>query len=136
MADLTITAANVGVSTKSTKLIIVQVGEAVTQGQPGYATSDDEYFRADADDTELKAKASGIFMTAAAANKYAIFATGGSVDVGATLAIGETYVVSDTVGGIKPIGDLASGDYVTHLGVASATNQLDIDINATGAQVP
>jgi hypothetical protein len=35
-----------------------------------------------------------------------------------------------------PIDDLSSGDYSTILGTASTATQLDLNIRASGAQVP
>ena len=138
MADVSITAANVGISGASVKLAAVQVGEAVTQGQPGYLNAaDSKYYQADANDTAAKAAAVGVFLSPAALGGYAILAkTGSTVDLGATLTVGETYVVSDTKGGVKPIGDLATDDYVTRLGTASAADALPLNIDATGVVVP
>ena len=53
---------------------------------------------------------------------------------GAILTKGETYCVSDAAGGICPIGDVGSGEWVTILGVASDTSTLDVDIKATRIQ--
>lgn len=51
---------------------------------------------------------------------------------GATLVVGQAYVVSATAGGIAPYSDLLSGDYVSILGVASAATKLKLNIWATG----
>lgn len=138
MADLSVTAADVGVSDSSGSLIIVQAGEAVTQGQPGYLDSNDsKYYQTDADASATAANAAGVFMTAASADGYAVLArTGVTVDLGATLTVGETYVVSPNKGGIMPVGDLATGDYVTTLGVATTASKLPLDISASGVAVP
>ena len=135
MADLTITAANVGVAADSARVRVVQVGEAVTQGQPGYLSAG-KYYQADADNTAATAAATGIFLTAAGIDGYAVFATGGSILIGATLTLGELYVVSATKGGIAPIGDLTSGDYTTVLGVASSTSALTLAPSASGVAKP
>ena len=135
MADLSITAANVGVNETAAQIQIVQAGEAVTQGQPAYQTAA-KYYQADANDTEAKAEALGVFLTPAAIDGYAAIVTRGKVNLGATLAVGETYVVSATKGGIAPIADLTTGDYVTILGVASAADSIDLNIQPSGIQKP
>jgi len=140
MADLSQTAANVGVNDASTVIAAVQVGEAVTQGQPGYLNdADSKYYGCDgtnATGAAAKAEAAGIFLTPAAADGYAAFAfSPGNVDLGATLTVGETYVVSGlTAKAIGPLSDLAAGDWVTILGVADAADNLVMDILASGMQ--
>jgi hypothetical protein len=61
---------------------------------------------------------------------------GGDIDVGATLAVGETYIVSRTAGAIAPIGDLLSSDYSTILGTATATNKLAFRPIVSGVEKP
>ena len=138
MADLTITAANVGISGSGSNTRVVQVGEAVTQGQPGYLlTTDGKYYQTDADDTAAKAVAAGIFLTAASTDGYAVLAMPGStINLGATLAVGTVYVLSGTKGGICPAADLATGDYTTILGVATTTSSLVLNFIVSGVQVP
>jgi hypothetical protein len=63
---------------------------------------------------------------------YFIMATSGPIDLGATLTVGETYYVSDTAGAIMPSADVSSGEYVTALGVATAADTINLDINASG----
>lgn len=135
MADLTITAADMGVADLGVATRIVQAGEAVTQGQPGYP-SGGKYYQCDADDTSATAAATGIFLTPAGIDGYAIFATSGTILIGATLVVGELYVVSATKGGICPIGDLTTGDYVTILGVASSASTLALDPSPSGTVKP
>lgn len=136
MADLTITAANVAIGGSDSQTKIVQVGEAVTHGEPLYRlSSDGKYYLGDADDA-AKDDVSVLALTAAALDGYALVLTGGPVSFGAILTVGEIYVLSDTPGGIKPEGDLGSGDYVTILGVASTTSLLTWKVNASGIAIP
>lgn len=140
MADLVQTAANVGVNDLSTVIAPVQVGEAVTQGQPGYLnTTDGKYYACDATSgtgSAAEAEAAGIFLTPAALDGVAAFAfTPGNVDLGAVLTVGETYVLSGlTAKAIGPLSDIGSGDWVTILGVATAADNLAMDIKASGTQ--
>lgn len=124
MANLSQTAANVALGSATTRTRVVQAGEAVTQGQPVYLkTSDSKYWKADANASADTAKAVGIALTPASANGYLVIqeGSGGLVNLGATLTVGETYVVSATSGAIAPIADLTTGDYPCILGVATTT---------------
>ena len=136
MADISVTAANVGLAENGVGTRQVQVGETVTQGEPLYLkTSDNKYWLADAD-VAASAVVAGIALTPAAADGYVVMATSGAVDVGGTLTVGETYIVSATAGGIAPIGDLSSSDYLSILGVATATDTLDINLYISGVAKP
>lgn len=135
MADISITAASVKLGASTTPTKLVQYGEAITQGQPIYKlASDGKYYRCDANDGVAKAYAAGIAITPGATDDYGLIATPSStpgkslVNLGATLTVGEVYVVSATVGGIAPDADITSGQFVTVLGVASSTSLLDLQI--------
>jgi hypothetical protein len=54
--------------------------------------------------------------------------------VGTTMAVGEPYVVGGTAGDIVPETDLTTGDYVSRLGTAASTTQLDLSVKVTGIQ--
>jgi hypothetical protein len=135
MADLSQTAANVKLKS-ATQVTVGIAGESLTQGQPVYLSSS-KWYRCDANDTAAKAVAAGIALTPSATDGYVIIApNGATVDLGATLTVGQTYVVSSNVGAIAPIGDLATGHYVTTLGVATAAGSIPLNITVSGVQVP
>jgi hypothetical protein len=114
----------------------VLCGATVSIGQT-LVYSTDKYVLADANASAALAAAEGIAFNPSVNNGYVVIIVGGSIIlVGATLAVGKTYVVSDTAGGIMPIDDLSSGDYSTILGTASTTTQLDLNIRASGVQAP
>ena len=137
MPDLTITPANVALTGTGALTQLVQVAVAVAQGDVGYLdVATGKYRLADADLSEAAANAAGVFLTPAGIDGYALIALSGPVNVGATLTVGEIYVVSGNPGKIAPEGDLATPDWVTILGVATAANTLDINIVASGAQIP
>jgi hypothetical protein len=116
----------------------VTYGATVAAGSTVYFDSaNNEYPLADCDATVLTAATKGIAVTPGVDGGQGYIAKGGSIVlVGATLVVGETYIQSDTAGGLKPIGDKASGDFVTIIGTASTTTQIDLAINATGTQAP
>lgn len=138
MADLTITAANVAVKDATlTQMSLVTYGETVTQGMPVYLnTGDGEYYKADADNTATTATVAGVAVTPGGDGEPGLICTEGPLDVGATLTVGEIYVLSGTAGGIAPEADLASLDYVSILGVATAADTLTINLINSGVQIP
>lgn len=140
MADLTQTPANVSIG-NGVYTNIVTAGEAITQGMPVYQNAlNSKYFQCDAD-AEDDAAAKGIALTPSSADGDVFVlaytqGSSGSVDLGATLTVGEAYVVSTNKGAIAPIGDLTTGDYVTVLGIASAADNLLLNINVSGVVKP
>ena len=136
MADLTITAADV-LKTTTTKTYQGVAGATVTAGQPVYADAADsgKYKPADADASATSA-AIGIATHGAAAGQPLIVAQYGSLTLSAVMTAGEVYCVSTTAGGIAPVGDLTSGNYVTVLGVATTTSNLKLGLNASATAKP
>ena len=138
MADLTITAAQV---LKSTGAVVEtgNAGETITQGQSVYRkAADKEIYKADANVAAAEAAAVGIALNSAADGQPIKFQTDGSITLGAGAAPveGTVYVVSATAGGIAPVADLVSTNYVTTLGVGNGSNGIDMILKATGSQVP
>lgn len=112
--------------TEDTVVAKVKVGEAVGLAATVYLASTGVYMLSDADDP-TKAVVDGITMTTGTTDGYCLIATSGTVVlVGATLGITETYIASDTPGGIKPIGDKALGDIVTYVGIGGSTTLLQL----------
>lgn len=131
MTTLTITDANVGVY-ENTITERIQIGEAAGRGVPMYFDrTQNLWFKADAD-ASGKDGVKCITVTSGAINEWVEAAFGGDIDLGATLTVGETYVLSSDVGLIEPIGDLSGSDKVTILGTASAADKLQMNIVATG----
>lgn len=131
MANLGINAANVAID-NTTQYTRVQFGEAVVQGQVVYTEpADGKYYKARATTVALAA-ARGIVVTPAPLNGYGLIVTSGNMNLGAALVVGETYVVSATAGLICPIADLVLGNVVTHLGVASSTSIIPVNVSRTG----
>lgn len=130
MADLTITASNV-VPTNPAAGRVYTAGEAVTAGQVVYQHTDDKAYKADTS-TAAKAAAKGITLNAAAAGQPVSVLESGPLAFGAILTAGQVYCVSDTAGGIRPVADNGSGDYVTVLGIATSTSVLNVDISQSG----
>lgn len=136
MTDLTITAANVVAGANAVKKHVT-AGETVTAGQTVYMdVTTRKYVKADADGAAALRVPEGIALNGASDGQPLTIQTEGDITIGATLTVGEIYVMSDTPGGIMPEGDLEAGDYVTVLGVAKSASVLALKINASGAAVP
>jgi len=124
MANLTITAANVGIG-DNTFLQQIVVGEAVTIVQPVYLSSDGKWYKANANSRDAAA-ARGLTFCKAAANGKCYVLIVGEISLGAILTKGVQYAVSATSGLICPVGDLGSGKFQRILGVAKDTEILSV----------
>ena len=138
MADITVTAGSV-VATSGSSIQRVTFGATIVQGKALYLdTSDNEWKLANCETSLVTAGRDGIAvsLSSGADGQEGVIWLGGShINLGATLAVGTAYYVSVT-GGIMPVGDLATADYVTLLGIATTTALLKPSINVTGVQVP
>ena len=133
MADLTITVADVK-KTDSTSIAEGIAGATITAGQPVYkdSTASNKLKPADAD-VLAAAAAVGIALHGASADQPLKYATSGNLTLSAVMTAGAVYVVSTTAGGIAPVADLGSGDYVTLLGIATSTTNLKLSISVSAS---
>ena len=129
MADLTITVANVIAGSGATRETGT-AGEAIAAGKACYkAAATGKYMLADSNSATPEArKASCIALNAAALNQPLTVQKGGDITLGATLTPGAGYYLSDTPGGICPVADVGTGEYVCLLGLAKSASVLSIDI--------
>jgi hypothetical protein len=136
MADLTITAASVVAGTNA---IVAEgmAGEAIVAGKSVYLSSTTKkWMLADSNSATAEARrAHGIALNGAALNQPVDVLKEGPITIGATLTAGLDYYVSDTPGGICPRADLASGEYVCLLGLASSTTVLNVGIQFPNVQL-
>jgi len=133
MADLTITATDVNIVSDSFAERVL-AGESLTPGQAVYQNASDlKYYKADCD-TVSTATVSGVCVSYAAADAYVYIlnSLNSVIDIGATVSVGEIYVVSDTAGNIMPNTDLTSGQYVSVIGYGSDTNEITMNIYNSG----
>lgn len=136
MADLSITAANV-VAGANAIIERGTSGETVAAGKVVFLdfSTTGKWLLADADAVTAAARGQGklgIALNGASLNQPLAVATDGEVTLGAVLTAGVDYYLSDDAGGICPQGDLASGDYVTLVGVALSTTVLKLRVTYTG----
>lgn len=139
MADLVTVAANVGFKSLGVPGIAAVVfGEQVDPGEVVYRSTDNKYYKAQATTAVTSGGTSGALGIAltysAAGDAYGVIATNGSdVYLGVNATKGVTYVVSDAAaGGVAPLADLLSGDFVTQIGVGNDDNTIRLNFNATG----
>jgi hypothetical protein len=133
LADLTITATSVVKGTGAQLDYTRVFGETVTAGMPVYLKeSDGKYWKSQSDGTSAEAEALGIAINGGAAGQPAVVQTGGQLTIGATVAAGVFYYVSNTAGGICPVADLGTADYVTAICYGISTSVVVVLPVATG----
>lgn len=130
---ITVDPATVAISSANAVVKTVQAGEAISHGQPVYL-SGGKYYLADANASEASAAAVGVSLGSAATDGYFALIESGLYDSGATVTKGTVYVVAAVAGDIVPASDLATGDWITVLGIAVDASNISLAINATGYQ--
>jgi len=127
IADLIITAANVIAGTSPTIDRSKFAGETITAGMSVYVkAADGKVYMAKDTGTAEQATLFGVALHAALAGQPIDVQTGGPITIGATVVVGTIYQVSSTFGGIAPVADGASTQYVSLLGVAINTTQIQL----------
>lgn len=137
MADLSITPANVEPGTTPTPNIgEATAGVAIDAGEALYLDPTDNNQAALADaDASATARAKGVAITTSAAGQPVKYVRSGELILGAGVTTeGVVYVVSTTAGGIAPVADLGSGDFVTVIGVGTGTDRLAVSIHDSQAE--
>lgn len=131
MADLVVVATNVkpGASAVTKRAI---AGEAITAGQGVFIAVDGQIELAEKDLTAADAAAVGISLNDAAVDQPVEYAITGDVNMGAILAVGQTYIVGAAAGGIAPEADAAVGNFTTVLGIATTASNLKLGILQSG----
>jgi hypothetical protein len=137
MADLTVTATSVVKGTGAITETLI-AGAAITAGQSLYKDASDanKAKLTDADSATAAARVfHGIALNGAASGQPVVVQTGGIITIGATVAVGVAYYLSDTAGSICPFADLESGDYPTIIGIGVSTTQIKIGPLAAGVVI-
>lgn len=132
MADLSVTAANV-IKGSGASVITGTAGATVTAGQTVYLDSSTSTYKlAKADASATSTPAAGIALNGAANGQPLSVLTAGNINPGATATVGQVYVVSAAVAGnIAPYADLASGNYVAILGVATTASNIFVNMSGS-----
>ena len=106
----------------------------MTAGQAVYLDpADDRYKLADSNAAAAEARTvRGIALHGSLAGQPLTIHRSGDLTLGAVLTAGSAYYLSDTPGGICPVADVGTGEYVTLIGLAKTTSVLDVSIQNTG----
>lgn len=136
-ADLTITAASVKKGANAQVLNGI-AGETISAGQPLYqAAASGKYLKADANSATAEVRAPKcIALHAASLDQPIQCQNKGLITIGATVTVGQAYVLSATAGGVAPISDLTAGDYPSLLGFATTAAVVDLNIVSAGVAKP
>lgn len=136
MADITLTPANVVAGSDSSAVTGV-AGETIAAGKAVYLSSTTKkWMLADSNSATAEArKATGIALNGASLNQPIAVHKAGDITIGGTLVAGTAYFLSDTPGGICPLADVGSGEYICQLGLAKSTTVLHVDIQFPGVSL-
>jgi hypothetical protein len=131
MADLVVIAANVKPgSDLVTKRGIA--GETISAGDSLFIATDGELELCEKDQAVADAACVGVAVNDAAALQPVEYGITGTIDMGAILAIGQTYIVGAGPGGLAPEADAAVGNFTTVVGIATTANILKLGILQSG----
>jgi hypothetical protein len=137
MADLSITPSAVALQSGST--FDGTAGATITAGQVVYYDTATSKLKladsnvAGASGADL-AVIRGIALHASLDGQPLRIQTDGVIAIGATVVLGESYVLSDTPGGIHPVSDIDTGatQYVSWLGIGTTVAQITLKFFNSG----
>lgn len=134
MTDLSVTAANCVPGAGAVIDKHSNAGETIAAGKAVYLDpTSKKWMLADSNSATVAARtAGGIAVCSASLNQPLSVLKSGPITLGATLTANTPYYLSDTPGGICPVADVGSGEYLCQIGIASTTALMNIDIQATG----
>ncbi len=136
MADLTITAANV-IADSRARISEGVAGATITAGKVIYIDPVSDTLKlADSNSSTAAARSPvGIALHGAFAGQPLQFAESGPVTMGAALTPGVVYYLSDTPGGICPVGDVGDAEYAVILGIAISNSVLKFKVLESGVAI-
>ncbi len=135
MADYTIVPADVKISGSNVRATTVVAGEAISEGQLVYLDTVSGKYKLALATAEASANVVGVSVTSAATDGYFLMQSSRNYFAGTTLVAGDPIYLSATAGAICPHADLASTNYVTLLGHAISTSEIEISIDVTGIAI-
>lgn len=133
MADISVTASAV-IAGANAVIEAGVAGATITAGQAVYKdATTGRYGLADADHATAGVRdAIGISLNGASDGQPLKIIKEGDLTINAVLTANTVYILSGAAGGIAPLADLSSGEYLAVLGAASSTTVLKVKINKTG----
>ena len=138
MADLTQTPGNIANGSSEQYLVIGTAGEALTAGDLIYqdSTDNNEWKKTD-NSTAAASNFGGMAMASVSDGNPLVvlrLQKGVLVNPGATVAVGEIYVVSSNSGKWAPVSDLALDDYMSVIGLGVTTSLIQCAPLVSGYQ--
>jgi len=134
MANLSITVLDV--KRVSGNFEVVTAGETIVQGQVLYLDTSDSKYNLTINSSEATTKAAGIALCAGGDGQPIIIQTDGDITIGATVVVGEIYLVSGAPGAIAPEEDVTVTKFVTVLGVGISTTVIRLNIDPYPVAIP
>ena len=133
MTDLVITAANV-VPGANSKQETGTAGEALAPGKLIYkAAATNKWMLSDSNSATAEARTpTAVCLTGSGLNQPVVAHRSGLLTIGAAVAANTPYFASDTPGGICPIADVGTGEYMTEVGIAVSATVIDVSFKSTG----
>lgn len=133
MADIVITPSAVLAGSNAERDAGI-AGETITAGKAIYlAAATNRWMLADSNAASAEARqAKAIALNGASAGQPVAFQKSGDITIGGTLVAGQAVYLSDTPGGLCPLADVGTGEYVVLIGLAKTTGVLSIDIQYPG----
>lgn len=135
MADLTIAAGGYPYEPGATTQRVT-TGAVITAGSTIYLDSSSLAQLSDANASATTGHVDGIATHTADNGAGLTILVEGTLTLGGTQTIGTVLVQSANAGKIAPVGDLATGHYVSTLGVVVNATQASIKLLNSGVQVP
>lgn len=136
MADLVVVPANVELISGPQETAVA--GASITAGDVIYEDRADNYEHkpADADAGTPTTPVKGIALHDAEDGQPVTFAKpGAKVELGVATTVGELYLLSINAGGIRPRGDLASGQRTVLVGFGTSDAKLHVRLLDTGVNL-
>lgn len=133
MTDIVITPANVLPASNAERDQGI-AGETITAGKAIYlAATTNRWMLADSNSATAEARqAKAIALNGASVGQPVAFQKSGDITIGGTLTAGQAVYLSDTPGGLCPLADVGSGEYVCLIGLAKSTSVLAMGIQYPG----
>ena len=135
MSDYVITPADVKISGSNVRATTVVAGEAISEGQLVYLDTVSGKYKLAIATAEASANVVGVAVTSAALDGYFLMQSSRNYFAGTTLVAGDPIYLSATAGAICPHADLVSTNYVTLLGHAISTSEIEISLDVTGIAI-
>lgn len=133
MADLVLTASAILAGANSSS-VTGTAGETIIAGKAVYISpTTKRWMLADSNSATAAARqATGIALNGASDGQPVAIHKFGDLTIGAVLTAGQAIYLSDTPGGLAPLADVGSGEYVCLIGLAKSVSVLAVDIQYPG----